>query len=538
MRLVQGQTVPEVSRSLGSRNRRTIAGVRSTAACVSSVYEGSMPTLDNLSESSNPVIRNCSHCLVHVPDLVRYGSKPRREIVKDPNSGVQLAKSLRTYDEAVCYPPNQTVIGNLSPEGLAAIPRPWFKAPAASADGLSSGPYGEIVSQDAFYGLLGAANVLTPPLVEISRDSRDPLQAALSGHAALAGLGDLAFGNPETLRAEAEGGRALPLWSGQALRGVVRRDDRAEGREDDNLDAPTLLEALCTKASGVVALRWLLQREGIAATEIDYVISCGEEAAGDRYQRGGGGMAKAIAEMCGCVNASGMDVKNFCAGPASALITAGALVKAGLYRRVAVVGGGSLAKLGMKYQAFLRNDMPVLGDCLGAMAFLVIPDDGASPILHLEPGSVGLARIGASTSDQAIYHDLIVAPTEALGLAITDIDKFAPELHNPELMEFSGSGDVAHKNYRLIAATAVKNGAITKSDMEKFIERIGMVGFAPPQGHIPSAMPFMGHAMAGMRNGEIRRAMFLSKASLFLNRLTELYDGISFVLEANRGNAR
>jgi betaine reductase len=203
-----------------------------------------------------------------------------------------------------------------------------------------------------------------------------------------------------------------------------------------------------------------------------------------------------------------------------------------------VVGGGSLAKLGMKYQAFLRNDMPVLGDCLGAMAFLVAPDDGESPILHLESGSVGLARVGASTSDQAVYHDLIVTPLEALGLTMSDIDKFAPELHNPELMEYSGSGDVAHKNYRLIAATAVMNGAIAKSDMEKFIERIGMVGFAPPQGHIPSAVPYVGHAMAAMRRREIRRVMFLCKASLFLNRLTELYDGVSFVLEANPGYAR
>jgi hypothetical protein len=35
-----------------------------------------------------------------------------------------------------------------------------------------------------------------------------------------------------------------------------------------------------------------------------------------------------------------------------------------------------------------------------------------------------------------------------------------------------------------------------------------------------------------MRAGRIQRAMILSKASLFLNRLTQLYDGVSFVLEA------
>ena len=82
------------------------------------------------------------------------------------------------------------------------------------------------------------------------------------------------------------------------------------------------------------------------------------------------------------------------------------------------------------------------------------------------------------------------------------------------------------------------NGAISKAEMETFMQRIGMVGFAPPQGHIPSAIPYMGHAVAGMKAGALRRVMFLCKASLFLNRLTELYDGVSFVLEANPGHRR
>jgi betaine reductase len=45
-------------------------------------------------------------------------------------------------------------------------------------------------------------------------------------------------------------------------------------------------------------------------------------------------------------------------------------------------------------------------------------------------------------------------------------------------------------------------------------------------------VPYIGHAIEAMRGGKIHRAMFLCKASLFLNRLTELYDGVSFVLEA------
>ena len=73
----------------------------------------------------------------------------------------------------------------------------------------------------------------------------------------------------------------------------------------------------------------------------------------------------------------------------SAIVTAGAMVKAGLYQRVAVVGGGSLAKLGMKAQAFLEREMPILDDCLASMAVLITNDDGVSPVIRLEPGAVG-----------------------------------------------------------------------------------------------------------------------------------------------------
>ena len=272
--------------------------------------------------------------------------------------------------------------------------------------------------------------------------------------------------------------------------------------------------------------------------QVDYIISCGEEAAGDRYQRGGGGVAKAIGEMCGCVNASGMDVKNFCAGPASALVTAGALVKAGLYESIAVVAGGSLAKLGMKSMAFLREGIPILDDSLGCMAFLVTRNDGVSPVLRLDRQAVGKASIGASTSDQAIYEQLILQPLRSLGLNMADVDRFAPELHNPEIMEHSGSGDVAHKNYRMIAATAVLAGEIDKAGMNAFTERVGMTGFAPTQGHIPSGMPYLGHALAAMQAGQLSRVMFLCKASLFLNRLTELFDGVSFLLESQQAPPR
>jgi betaine reductase len=120
-----------------------------------------------------------------------------------------------------------------------------------------------------------------------------------------------------------------------------------------------------------------------------------------------------------------------------------------------------------------------------------------------------------------------------LGLRFQDVDKYATELHNPELTEPSGSGNVPLLNYRIIAALATLNEEISKSEMPQFVETHGMPGFSPTQGHIASAVPFLGHAVDRLITGEMERAMFLAKGSLFLGRMTQLSDGLSFVLERN-----
>jgi hypothetical protein len=487
--------------------------------------------------SQYPVIKNFSYCLAHVPDLVRYGSKPRREIARDAAIEAKMAAFIRSYAEAVCYPPNQTFLGNLSPEDLADIPRPWFQK-QVDVDQVPQkrmGKFGEIVDQETLYALLKLADVLSPPLFETDDTHTVRLKRRLAEHPLFANdaLETLRSSSSNYLDELSEPASALALHAGEEVYGYFHRDERAEGRDDENLVAHDLLENLCTKASGALALKWLLHREGIGPEQIDFLISCGEEACGDRYQRSGGGMAKAIGEMCGCINASGMDIKNFCAAPVSAIVTASSLIQVGLHKRIVVVGGGSLAKLGMKFQAFLQHEMPILDDCLASMAFLVTEDDGVSPIIRLEPGAVGKVPIGASTSEESVYRHYLLKPLENLGLNFTDIDKYAPELQNPEITEFAGSGDVVKKNYRKIAAMAVLAKQLEKKDMKAWIEEIGMPGFAPTQGHIPSAVPYVGHAIEAMQKGKIKRVMFLAKASIFLNRCTNLFDGVSFILERN-----
>jgi betaine reductase len=291
-----------------------------------------------------------------------------------------------------------------------------------------------------------------------------------------------------------------------------------------------LLENLACKATATMALRTLLAQAGTEPQAIEYVLNSGEEAVGDRYQRGGGNLAKAVAEMCGCTRATGSDIKGFCCGPVHALALAGGLISSRMFPQVAVVGGCSLAKLGMKFQGHLQHDQPILEDVLAGVAILVGADDGHSPLLRLD--SIGRHTVGAGASQQAIFEHLVTKPLQQLGLRFQDVDKYATELHNPEVTEPAGSGNVPALNYRVIASLAALRKEIPAAEVAGFVARHGMPGFSPTQGHIASAIPFLGHALDRMAAGTMRRVMFLAKGSLFLGRMTQMADGLSFMLEA------
>ena len=117
-------------------------------------------------------------------------------------------------------------------------------------------------------------------------------------------------------------------------------------------------------------------------------------------------------------------------------------------------------------------------------------------------------------------------------MKMTDVDKYSTELHNPEITLPAGSGDTPATNYKIMAALAALNKQIDKAEIEQFVKERGMLGFSPTQGHVPSSVPFLGHAIEAMRRGEMKRAMFVAKGSLFLGRMSQLSDGLSFLLEA------
>ena len=65
-----------------------------------------------------PVVKGVSYFLAHVPSMIRHGSKPSREIEKNPSLLSPILDHLLSFDQAVTYPPTQVFIGNLDPDDL------------------------------------------------------------------------------------------------------------------------------------------------------------------------------------------------------------------------------------------------------------------------------------------------------------------------------------------------------------------------------------------------------------------------------------
>lgn len=476
------------------------------------------------------VISAATQVLAHVPSLTRHGSKPRRELPKNAALAEAFASSLRTFDQAMVYPANQAYVNALHPRHLP--PRPWFgparaglagaeRAGAERAGASRWSRSGEIMPEVELLGLMVSLDQFD--LLTLSADAAERSEAALTQHrlAKRFDLDRVAHSQGDVSQVAEEPG-ALEVVAGTAA-------FRCGQIDDESLSSSVLLDNLAAKATATLALLHLLERQGIDPTSIDYVLGCGEEAIGDRYQRGGGNLAKAVAEAAGLTEASGADIKDFCAAPVPALVMAASLISAGVFGRVAVIGGGSLAKLGMKFQGHLKSGMPVLEDVLGGAAALVEADDGVSPRIRLD--GVGRHKVSAGGSNPAVMEALAVEPLARLGLPMTAVDDYATELHNPEVTEPQGSGNVPERNYRTIAALAARRGDISKEEIGAFAAERGMPGYSPTQGHLASSLCYLPHALDRLTTGTANRVMLIAKGSLFLGRMCQLSDGMSVLLE-------
>ena len=148
---------------------------------------------------------------------------------------------------------------------------------------------------------------------------------------------------------------------------------------------------------------------------------------------------------------------------------------------------------------------------------------------------IGKHTIGHGAAPQAVLEALVLDPLTAVGMKITDVDKYAPEMQTPDITEPAGAGDVPTQNYKMIGALAVKKGQLDRKELPNFIKQHGYPGFAPTQGHIPSGAPIVGHGIDHIKSGVLKNFMIIGKGSLFLGRMTNLFDGISILVEKNPG---
>ena len=477
------------------------------------------------------VIKGASYILAHTPDMVLWnGTTQTTERIVNPESEYlkELPAHIRTFDQALAYWPNQVYIGNKTPDELAQIPQPWYdKTCEVNA---RYGRFGQMMPQEEFLLLMQACDVFD--LVKLDREFVAAHKPALEQNEIL----DESILSRVTEGVELSAvehfvkeEHAEPLYHNGKLVGCVNRAHDI----DINLSSHVMLENMVSKASSVLAMLHAVKNTGIQKADVEYVIDCAEEACGDMNQRGGGNFAKAAAEIAGLTGATGSDTRGFCAGPAHAIVEAASLVAAGAYKTVMVTAGGCTAKLGMNGKDHVKKGLPALEDMIGGFAVVITQDDGVSPEFNLS--ILGRHTVGTGSAPQNVIGSLVTDPLDRAGLKVTDIDKFSPEMQNPDITKPAGAGDVPLANYKMIAALAVKRGDLQKADLATFPVKHGLTGWAPTQGHIPSGVPYLGFAREDILAGKVHRAMIIGKGSLFLGRMTNLFDGVSFVLQTNSG---
>ena len=479
----------------------------------------------------NSVIKGASYVLAHTPQMIYHnGTTQTTERVVNPESEYLKAidSHLRTYEEVVNYWPNQVYIGNAHPDELAEVEFPYYDKVKEGAERY--GKYGEIMPEEEFLLLVQAVDVFE--VVKLDKEFVAAHKDAFAADPII--TEDIVAKIEEGIDAAeiarlVEEEHAEGLYHAGNLVGCVKRAHDI----DVNLSAHVMHENMMSKATSVLALLYGVKNAGIAKEDIEYVIDCAEEACGDMNQRGGGNFAKAAAEIAGLSNATGSDTRGFCAGPAHALVEAAALVKSGAYKCVAVTAGGCTAKLGMNGKDHVKKGMPLLEDCLGGFCVILSENDGVNPEINLD--ILGRHTVGTGSAPQNVIGSLVAAPLERNGLKITDIDKFSPEMQNPDITKPAGAGDVPAANYKMIGALAVKRGELDRKELANFTKEHGLTGWAPTQGHIPSGVPYVGFAREDILAGKIKNAMIIGKGSLFLGRMTNLFDGCSFVIQANSG---
>ncbi|MBC7322148.1 MAG: glycine reductase, partial [Acetomicrobium sp.] len=170
-------------------------------------------------------IKEYAYCLNHTPELAyHYGNTPfwERKAKGESEFLLSLSKSMRPFEEAVSYAPNQAFIGGIDPEELEAQPVPWHQNPMRGASRW--GQFGEIMPEDEFLALMDISDVFDIIWLEetFSEKVRDKLQSHPLINPNI--LQRLEKGHPiDEIEKEIRENEALPLYYDGKIVGCCRK---------------------------------------------------------------------------------------------------------------------------------------------------------------------------------------------------------------------------------------------------------------------------------------------------------------------------
>ena len=84
----------------------------------------------------NSVIKGAGYILAHTPDMVIHnGTTQTTERIVNPDSEYlkKLPEHIRSYEDVLGYLPNQTYIGNMTPDELSTVEQPGVAKPMTVA---------------------------------------------------------------------------------------------------------------------------------------------------------------------------------------------------------------------------------------------------------------------------------------------------------------------------------------------------------------------------------------------------------------------
>jgi 3-oxoacyl-[acyl-carrier-protein] synthase III len=231
-----------------------------------------------------------------------------------------------------------------------------------------------------------------------------------------------------------------------------------------------------TSDMAVFAVKGLLEKRGISASEIDLIIFC--TTTPDMLFPAS---ANILAEKIGASNAWGYDLNAACSGFIFGLSTGAQFIESGKHKKVLVIGGDKMSSI-INYQD--RSTCIIFGDGCGAVLLepntegngiidSILKSDGSGgPYLHQKAGG-SLKPASHETIDNH-EHFLYQEGQAVFKFAVTNMADVAAEImERNNLTADDIAWLVPHQaNKRIIDATASRTGVSAEKVMVN-IERYG-----------------------------------------------------------------